>query len=135
PAVHQRAGAAAARLPRAGAELIRLRADLSRTPRQRSIAGAPRCESVPGPASREADMAREVEPQTRGGMPQRSSRGSRGLRPLHTLAVVAVGVVGVLVAFWALSSIVGIVWGVVKVVVIVAVIAGLVWLLAGRRRR
>jgi hypothetical protein len=54
---------------------------------------------------------------------------------VHTLAVVAVGVVGVLIAFWVLSSIAGLISGLVKVVVIVAVLAGLVWLLAGRRRR
>ncbi len=77
-------------------------------------------------------MAHEVEPQTRGSSPERRTGG---LRPLHTLAVVAVGVVGVLVAFWVLSSIAGVIWGIVKVVVIVAVLGGLVWLLAGRRRR
>ena len=77
-------------------------------------------------------MAHEVEPQTRGSSPQRRTGG---LRPLHTLAVVAVGVVGVLVAFWVLSSIAGVIWGIVKVLVIVAVLGGLVWLLAGRRRR
>ncbi len=77
-------------------------------------------------------MAHEVEPQTRGSSPERRTGG---LRPLHTLAVVAVGVVGVLVAFWVLSSIAGVIWGIVKVAVIVAVLGGLVWLLAGRRRR
>lgn len=77
-------------------------------------------------------MAHEVEPQTRGSSPERRTGG---LRPLHTLAVVAVGVVGVLVAFWVLSSIAGVIWGIVKVLVIVAVLGGLVWLLAGRRRR
>ncbi len=77
-------------------------------------------------------MAHEVEPQTRGSSPQRRSGG---LRPLHALAVVAVGVVGVLIAFWVLSSIAGMIWGIVKVVAIVAVVGGLVWLLAGRRRR
>ncbi len=77
-------------------------------------------------------MAHEVEPQTRGSSPQRRTGG---LRPLHTLAVVAVGVVGVLVAFLVLHSIAGVIWGIVKVLVIVAVLGGLVWLLAGRRRR
>lgn len=77
-------------------------------------------------------MAHDVEPGTRGNVPQQ--RTGR-LRPLHMLAVVAVGVVGVLIAFWALSFIAGLVWGLVKVVVIVAVLGGLVWLLLGRRRR
>jgi uncharacterized membrane protein HdeD (DUF308 family) len=49
--------------------------------------------------------------------------------------VVAVGVVGVLVAFWVLSSIASVIWHVVEVVAIVAVVGGLVWLIAGRRRR
>lgn len=76
-------------------------------------------------------MAHEVEPQSRGGPPQRRSGG---LRPLHALAVVAVGVVGVLIAFWVLSFIASIVGIIVKVIVIAAVVGGLVWLF-GRRRR
>ena len=80
-------------------------------------------------------MARDVERDNRGDRQEVVQRRSGRLRPVHTLAVVAVGVVGVLIAFWVLSSIAGLIWGLVKVVVIVAVLAGLVWLLAGRRRR
>ena len=80
-------------------------------------------------------MARDVEPDTRGGRQDVPQRRSNRLRPMHTLAVVAVGVVGVLIAFWVLSSIAGLIWGLVKVVVIVAVLAGLVCLFLGRRRR
>ena len=79
-------------------------------------------------------MARDVEPDTRGGRQDAPQRRSNRLRPVHTLAVVAVGVVGVLIAFWVLSSIAGIVWGLVKVVVIVGVLGGVVWLLRRRRR-
>lgn len=76
-------------------------------------------------------MAHDLERRSAGDVDKRRA----GLRPLHTLGVVALGVVGVLVAFWVLSSIAGVIWGIVKVIVIIAVVGGLVWLLAGRRRR
>jgi hypothetical protein len=68
-------------------------------------------------------MAREVEPQQRGG----------GLRPRHGLALVVVGVAGVLIAFWALSTIAGIIAGLVKAAVIIALVLGVLYVLLRRR--